>query len=184
MSQIRDRGVERRSDALSGRRIALGASGGIACVELVKMIRELRRHGAEIFPYFTPAVEQFITPLSVEWAAGRPVVRTLEADVDHLEDYDLVILAPATLNTIAKCAAGICDNPVTLLVAGQLGRRGRVLMVPTMNLQLMRHPAYPEQVRKLESWGVQFFSSPEEEGRLKMPAPEKFGQTVIELFRK
>ena len=184
MSEIVDRGVNSISDRLQNRQIGLGASGGIGVVELVKIIRELRRHGASVFPRFTPSVGAFISPLAVEWAAGRPVITSLEADVDHLDPYDLVLLAPATLNTIAKCAMGICDNSVTLLTAAQIGRKAPVLIVPTMNVQLVHHPMYEEYKKRLESWGVSFFQPTPQEGRLKMPAPEKIAELIIRMLAK
>jgi phosphopantothenoylcysteine decarboxylase/phosphopantothenate--cysteine ligase len=180
--RISDTGVEAKSTQAKGRRIALGICGGIAAVESVKIIRELRRHGARVTPFFTPSVTAFIGELSVEWAAGEKVVLQTGADVDHLQDFDLVVVAPATLNTIAKSALAICDNAVSLLVAGQLGRRGKLLFVPTMNLDLQQHPAYPEYVKRLEGWGAKFFACAPQESRLKMPAPEEIAERVLELL--
>lgn len=170
--RLNDRGVERKSDRLKGKRVALAACGGIGAVELVRVTRELRRHGAEVTIFITPSVTAFISELSLEWAAGSKVVREAGAGVDHLEPFDLVVVAPATLNTISKCALGITDNVVTLLIAGQLGRNAPLLFVPTMNVQLRNHPAFAEHVTRLQLWGAQFFPSEVEENRLKMPSPE------------
>ena len=182
--QILDRGVELKSQRLSKKQIALAACGGIAATELVKIIRELRRHGAEVTPFLTPSVEDFISAMSIEWAANRPVIVEPTVEVDHLDPFDAVVVAPATLNTIAKAAVGISDNSVTLLIASQLGRRGPLLFVPTMNLALREHPAYDEHVKRLEKWGATFFASEAEEDRLKMPPPEKFVDAVVALVKK
>jgi phosphopantothenoylcysteine decarboxylase/phosphopantothenate--cysteine ligase len=182
-SAVADRGVVAKSRNLDGRHLAVGVSGGIGAVEVIKIIRELRRHGARVTPYLTPSVRDFVTPLSLEWAAGEKAIEILGPEVDHLESHDLVIVAPLTLNTLAKCALGLADNPVTLLVASQLGRRGPCLLVPTMNVQLRNHPLYPEYSRRLEGWGAKLFESPVEEDRLKMPAPDKLVQAIIEVLK-
>jgi phosphopantothenoylcysteine decarboxylase/phosphopantothenate--cysteine ligase len=171
-SRVADRGVTEKSHDWEGKPIALGICGGIGAVEVVKIIREIRRHGARVTAFLTPAVETFVSALSLEWASGESVVKELRADVNHLEAYSLVVVVPATLNTIAKCAAGLCDNPVTLLIAGQFGVRRPILFVPAMNEQLTRHPLYAENVNKLKSWGAKFHEPEIEEGRMKVPSPE------------
>lgn len=171
MPRIEDRGVRRVSDALEGRRIAFGVSGGIGSVEAVKIIREIRRRGGEVTAFMTPEAQKFITPLSIEWAANRPVIIEEGPKVEHLDTFDMVVIAPATLNTLAKAAVGIADNSVLLAVASQLGRRGKVLFVPTMNQNLFEHPVYKENAEKLKGWGCRFFNSSLEEDRLKMPEP-------------
>jgi phosphopantothenoylcysteine decarboxylase / phosphopantothenate---cysteine ligase len=180
---IKDTGVERKSHALDGKRIAFGVCGGIGAVETVKLMRELRRHGAELTTFLTPSATRFITELSLAWASQGPVIREAGADVDHLDNYDLAVIAPLTLNTLSKFALGITDSAVALMVAGQLGRRGKVAVVPAMNAQLQSHPLYGTYRALLEKWGVVFFASPEEEGRLKMPDPEKFSQWLIEVSK-
>jgi len=177
-----DKNVELKSNRLVGKSIGAGVCGGIGSVEVVKIIRDLRRHGADITAFFTPSVEQFITPLPVEWASGHAVVKTMGAQVDHFENFDLVLIAPATLNTISKAAQGLCDNAVTMLVASQLGRQRPLLLVPTMNVILSRHPAYLEHQARLQGWGAEFLLSPLEEGRLKMPAAEIVTEAVLKCL--
>jgi len=179
---IADRGVKSKSDRLRGKHIGLGVCGGIASVEVVKITRELRRHGADVKAFFTPSTSQFIGEISVEWATGHPVTTAVGAHVEHLDSFDLVLIAPATLNTITKCALGICDNAVTLLVAGQLGRKAPLIFVPTMNVSLSHHPAYATSVATLKSWGGRFLEQPVEEGRLKMPSPEETAALVLEML--
>lgn len=167
-----DRGVEKKGTDLDGMHLALGVCGGIGATEVVKITREFRRFGATVTVFTTPSALQFITETSLEWGSNQKIIKEATAGVEHLDPFDGVIVAPATWNCMAKCAAGISDNAVTLLVSGQLGRKKPVIFVPTMNIQLKNHPLYGQVVRTLLSWGVQFFESPEEEDRLKMPAPE------------
>lgn len=181
MDQKKDLGVDPKSDKLAKHKIALAICGGIGAVETVRIAREIRRHGAQVTAFLTPSVEQFITPLSVEWACNAPVVRTLGADVSHLESFDFVVVVPATLNTISKSALGICDNSVTLLVASQLGRRGPLLFVPAMNSVLWSHPLYADYRKRLESWGAHFLENPTEENRVKVPDPEVLVSRLLQL---
>ncbi len=175
---MRDTGVEIKSDRLRGKRVGFGVCGGIGSVESVRLIRELRRHGADITAFLTPSALRFITELPLAWATQNPVQSEAGSEVQHLDDFDLVIVAPLTLNTLTKMALGLTDNAVALLAAGQLGRRGTLLLVPAMNGQLVRHPLYADYVARLEQWGAKFYRDEEKEGRLKMPTPEEFGEWV------
>lgn len=179
---ISDRNIARKSDLLNNKNIAIGICGGVGAVEMVKIIRDLRRHGATITSFVTPSVQTFITNLSLEWASGSQVVCSGTADVRHLEHFDAVVVAPATLNTLGKCSSAICDNAVTLLVAGQLGRKSPLLFIPAMNGQLFYHPLYKEIKGRLLSWGASFLELPLEEDRLKMPPVDVVSEAVIDLF--
>ncbi|MBI4402668.1 MAG: hypothetical protein HY537_00825 [Deltaproteobacteria bacterium] len=182
-AQVSDRGVKAKSKQLAKRRIALAVCGGIGAVDSIKIIRELRRHGAEVTPFLTPSATDFITPLSLEWASHQKGIDRLGAGAEHLEPFDLVVIAPATLNTIAKCALGIADNAVTTLVAAQLGRHLPILVVPTMNVQLQNHPAYKDHRERLMNWGTQFLESPPEEDRIKMPELAELLGAVVQCLK-
>ena len=180
----KDTGVIRRSSRLEGARVGFGVCGGIGSVEVVKIMRELRRHGAEVTPFLTPSVARFITPLSLAWAAGKDAVTEASWEVDHLQGFDVVVTAPATLNTLAKVASGIADNAVTLLLAAQIGNKKPVVLFSAMNLVLKNHPAYTKHKEVLETWGVHVVEPPVEEGRLKMPSPDFVFEWVEKLCRQ
>ncbi len=182
MFVISDKQVESKSTVLAGKCIAFGVCGGIGAVETVKLIRELRRHGAKITTFLTPSATRFITELSLSWATQGRVISEAGADVDHLDPFDLVIVAPVTLNSLAKFALGLTDNAVALLVAGQLGGGRPVGLVPAMNAVLLNHPQYAQYQTTLKTFGAHFFPSGMEEGRLKMPPPEAFANWVMELM--
>ncbi len=183
MTTIKDRAVASKSTRLAGKRLAFGVTGGIGAVEVVKIIRELRRHGAEVFPFLTPSVEKFVTSLSLEWAAGRKPIRDADAPVEYLEDFDAMVVAPATLNTIVKSALGITDNVVALTLAGCFGSKKPVLLYPTMNEKLFNHPRYEPSIKVLREWGAKVSELPEEEGRRKMPSPEQVAEEVMGFFK-
>lgn len=179
---VKDTGVSPKSDRLEGKRIAVAVCGGIAAVEVVKIIRELRRHGAKITPFMTPSSSRFIGPDALSWAAETGVIAESSAQVEYLKEYDLVLVCPATLNTIAKAALALTDNVVSLLIASQIGAKRKVLMVPAMNLAMLEHPAYGEYRARLEAWGVNFLQLPCEEGRLKIPSFEAVANRVLEIL--
>lgn len=180
--RVADRGVKAKGTSLTGQRIALGVSGGIASVEVVKIIRELRRYGATVKVFISSEAKRFITELPLEWASGETVVAEASAEVEYLEKFDAVLIAPATLNTIAKAATGICDTAITLLLASQWNE-APIFFVPTMNGQMLRHPLFPEYQRRLEEFGARFFPLQEEENRLKLPQPERLAEWLISELR-
>ncbi len=168
-ASIRDTGVVTKSSSLKGKRLAIALTGGIACTEAVKIIREFRRHGATLTPFMTSDSLRFITALSIEWAAAEKAVIEVGPGVDTLDQFDAVIVAPATLNSIVKASLGIADSAVNLLIAGQIGKKAPLFFVPTMNEDLMNHPQYSVAKEVLIKWGAQFFEQALEENRLKMP---------------
>ena len=181
-----DRMVVAKSDKLVGKRVAVAICGGIAAVEIVKIIREIRRHGAEVTAFMSPSSRLFITPLSVEWASGRPVVLEAGPEVEYLDGFDLVLVAPATLNCLAKTALAITDSAVMLLIATQIGRmanHGALVFVPTMNIEMTHHPLYSDYLERLEKWGAKVFESPMEEERLKMPTPENLAEFLLKVMK-
>jgi phosphopantothenoylcysteine decarboxylase/phosphopantothenate--cysteine ligase len=103
---------------------------------------------------------------------------------EHLMDVDLIVAAPLTLNTLSKIALGLCDNAVSLLLASHIGRKGRVLYIPAMSMDLRIHPLYDRYRSTLMEWGGVFLESAPEEGRLKIPPPEAVAARVIEIVSR
>lgn len=159
--------VSRRSDKLIGKRIALCLTGSVACIEAPKLARELRRHGADVTCYMTKAaVDYGVSPYLMEWATGKHVILKLTGMTEHLENYDLAIVYPATLNIIGKIAHGIADNPVTTLCASI--DPIKLLIVPAMNLKLYNNEFLRENIEKLKKLGVTFVMPRISEGAAKI----------------
>lgn len=176
-----DVGVKSKSGRLKDKRIAVAVCGGIGAVEVVKIIRELRRHGADVTAFMTPSAARFVGEEALSWAANRPVVREASYEVEYLENFDLLVVAPTTLNTLSRAALGLSDNVVTLLIASHLGAKRPAVFVPAMNAAMKNHPLYAEYRKRLASWGVKFLESEEEEDRMKMPTPDAVAEMVLEL---
>ena len=146
---------------LAGKHILLIIGGGIAAFKSLDLIRRLREHGAEVTPVLTKAGAEFVTPLSVSGLAARKVYQDLfdltdEAEMGHIElsrAADLVVVAPATADLLAKMASGHAnDLASTLLMATDKP----VLVAPSMNVRMWEHAATQRNVATLKSDGILF----------------------------
>ena len=144
---------------LADKKILLIISGGIAAYKVLDLIRRLRDRGAAVVPVLTRAAEEFVTPLSVSALAGSKCYRDLfdltdEAEMGHIQlsrAADLVVVAPATADLIAKMATGLAgDLASTLLLATDKP----VLIAPAMNVRMWQHPATQRNVAQLRADGV------------------------------
>lgn len=144
---------------LHGKKIVLGVSGGIAAYKAPEIVRRLRDRGAEVRVVMTVAAKAFITPLSLQAVSGYPVSDSLldpaaEAAMGHIELgkwADLVILAPATADLIARLACGMANDLVTTVC---LATAAPVAVVPAMNQQMFRAAVMQENLTKLASRGM------------------------------
>ena len=144
---------------LAGKRILVIIGGGIAAYKALDLIRRLRERGARVVPVLTEAGAQFVTPLSVAALAGEAVHRdlfdlTTEAEMGHIQlsrSADLIVVAPATADLMAKMAQGLAgDLASTLLLATDQ----RVLLAPAMNLRMWDHPATRRNLARLREDGI------------------------------
>ena len=99
----------------------------------------------------TPESQRIITPLSMEFATGSPVVTGLTGEVEHLAEFDLVLVAPATASTLSKIAHGISDNPVTALL---LSTRARIVLAPAMHGAMEENPILKANLKTLQDLGM------------------------------
>ncbi|HVV94752.1 MAG TPA: bifunctional phosphopantothenoylcysteine decarboxylase/phosphopantothenate--cysteine ligase CoaBC [Hyphomicrobiales bacterium] len=147
--------------SLSGRRILLVIGGGIAAYKVLELIRRLRDRGAMVRPVMTAAAQQFVTPLAVAALAGGKAHAELfsltdEAEMGHIElsrAADLVVVAPATADLLAKMAAGLADDLASTLL---LATDKRVLVAPAMNVRMWLHAATQRNVAQLRADGIAF----------------------------
>jgi phosphopantothenoylcysteine decarboxylase/phosphopantothenate--cysteine ligase len=146
---------------LAERRVLLIIGGGIAAYKALDLIRRLKERGASVTPVLTRAAEEFVTPLSAAALAGAKCYRHLfdltdEAEMGHIElsrSADLIVVAPATADLMAKMAGGHADDLASTLL---LATDTRVLVAPAMNLRMWLHPANQRNIAALKSDGVLF----------------------------
>ncbi|MCH1588204.1 MAG: bifunctional phosphopantothenoylcysteine decarboxylase/phosphopantothenate--cysteine ligase CoaBC [Flavobacteriales bacterium] len=165
----RDTDVIRTGDALEGRHVLLGITGGIAAVESIKLARELRRHGAKLTVVMTPSAQRIITPLAVRWASQADVITDWDGDLTVLSSVDAVLVAPATRDVMASHVHGLQHGPLMMALSVARTRSATVLMVPSMHQDLASDPVTDEVVEQLQQQGVHVLWGPEEEGKRKTP---------------
>lgn len=179
----------------SGRRVLLVIGGGIAAYKALELIRLLRQGGIAVSPVLTRAGAEFVTPLSVQTLAESPVHSALfslseAARIDHIRlsrEADLVVIAPATADLLAKMAAGLADDLASTLL---LATDKRVLAAPAMNVRMWRHPATEANVALLRRRGVMFVGPEEGEmacgeyGPGRMAEPETIAARIFALLEE
>ncbi|MCQ8902651.1 MAG: bifunctional phosphopantothenoylcysteine decarboxylase/phosphopantothenate--cysteine ligase CoaBC [Methanothrix sp.] len=162
------------SDTLAGRTVALGVTGSIAAVRVVDLVRDLIRRGADVHCVMSEAAQRILHPHALEYASNNPVITEITGRVEHVElcgvegRADMLLIAPATANTIGKIACGIDDTPVTTFATTAIGSGKPVVVVPAMHEAMYRHPAVVENLKRLISMGVVCIDPRIEESKAKI----------------
>jgi len=175
-----------KSSLLKERKIALCITGSVAAYKCPEIARELMRQGAEVCAVMSPMAKEIIHPYLMEWATGNPVVTELTGKIEHVwlagegvDKVDLILVAPATANTISKIACGIDDTPVTTVVSTALGSGIPVMIVPAMHESLYRHPVVAKNIKRLQSLGIDFLGPRVEEGKAKIAGTKEIVEAVL-----
>ncbi|MFB6281782.1 MAG: bifunctional phosphopantothenoylcysteine decarboxylase/phosphopantothenate--cysteine ligase CoaBC [Haloferacaceae archaeon] len=169
---------------LDGVNVALGVTGSIAAVKTVELAHELRREGAAVRGVLTDGARGIVHPWAVEYATGRPAVTEITGAVEHVDLCgtegwaDVLLIAPATANTVGKVAAAIDDTPVTTCATTALGAGLPVVVAPAMHEPMYDHPGVLDAIERLEGWGVRFVEPRVEEGKAKVAAPSAVATAV------
>ncbi len=145
---------------LGGKKIILGISGGIAAYKTPILVRELIKQEASVRVVMTPASKKFVTPLTLSTVSKNPVLSSFESYSldnpiwnDHVEIgtwADLLLIAPATSNTISSMVNGRCNN---LLLAVYLSAKCKTFIAPSMDLDMYDHPSNQKNLKKLKTYG-------------------------------
>lgn len=179
---------------LKGKNILLGITGGIASYKIATLTRLLKKSGANIKVVMTPAAKEFITPLTLSTLSENPVYSEFASRQtgewnSHVELglwADIFVIAPATANTIAKMANGICDN---LLLATYLSAKCPVFIAPAMDLDMFKHPTTAKNINTLKTFGYNIIDAVEGElasgllGKGRMEEPEKIAEIIHVFFK-
>ena len=174
---------------LKGKRIVLCITGSVAAVQSPEIARALMRHGAEIFAVMSPMSQKIIHPYLMEWATGNIVTTELTGKIEHVAlvgehslKADLVLVAPATANTISKIACGIDDTTVTSVASTALGSKCPIIIVPAMHESMYNHPMLAENMTELKGLGVQFIGPRIEETKAKIAETKEIVDAIICRF--
>tara|TARA_Y100000746_G_scaffold220718_1_gene219490 strand:- start:57 stop:1250 length:1194 start_codon:yes stop_codon:yes gene_type:complete len=181
---------------LSGKKVLLGISGGIAAYKTPNLVRAFVKKGAEVKVVMTDSAKDFVTSLSLSTVSKNPVFSTFKSDEEdgvwnnHVELglwADFMIICPATANTLFKMANGNCDN---LLTAVYLSCKSKIFFAPAMDLDMYKHKSTKKSIEKLQSYGNilippaigELASGLSGEGRL--PEPDEITDFIINYYSK
>jgi phosphopantothenoylcysteine decarboxylase/phosphopantothenate--cysteine ligase len=175
------------SSHLAGRRIVLGVTGSIGAVKCVELARELIRHGADVVPVMTAGATRILHPDALEFATGHKPITQLTGAVEHIAllgdvpgKADLLLVAPATANTVAKMALGIDDTPVTTCATVAVGTGTPIVVAPAMHEAMLEHPIVAEHAKTLvERLGVTWVEPARAEKKAKLADVEAIVEAVI-----
>ena len=171
---------------LSGKRIVLCVAGSVAAYKAIELARLLMRHGADVKCVTSNAVTKLIQPEYFKWATGNEVITKLTGELEHirLTDYnqsDLVIVYPATANTLGKLANGIDDTPVSTVLTVGFGSKIPILMCLAMHASMYENSAVKKNIRFLKN-KIEFLSPKMIESKAKSPEPEDVLENVLKKF--
>lgn len=180
---------------LKGKKIVLGITGSIAAYKSCLLIRMLIKQGAEVQVVITPAGKEFITPITLSALTSKPVVSEFFSQRDGTWHShvtlglwaDLMVIAPASANTIAKMAHGVADN---MLLTTYLSMKAPVMVAPAMDLDMYAHPATQANLQTLRSYGniiiepTTGFLASHLEGKGRMEEPENIVKCIEDFFRR
>ena len=180
---------------LSGKKILLGITGGIAAYKTPLLVRALIQQAAEVKVVMTPSSKDFVSPLTLSTLSKNPVLSTFTAEDkdnpvwnDHVELgqwADLLLVAPATANTLSSMVHGRCNN---LLLAVYLSAKCPVVIAPAMDLDMYAHPSTQENINTLKSYGNRVLDVGEGflasglEGKGRMLEPEEIVSEIVSFF--
>lgn len=180
---------------LSGKKIVVGVTGGIAAYKAVDVVSRLRKAGAEVHVIMTREAAQFVTELTFREISGQPVAldmwsKVTQFQVEHVALAtlaDLILVVPATANLLAKAAAGIADDMLTTTL---LATKAPICMAPSMNTVMYENPVTQKNIATLRSRGVQILEPDEghlacgTSGKGRLPEPAAIVSFVQNGFRR
>ena len=183
--------METRGTILRGKTIALCLTGSVAVISAPIIARELMRLGAEVIAVMSKAATELVNPPLMHWATGNPVITHLSGAVEHIYlagerpravgRADVVMVCPATANTISKIANGIDDTPVTTVVTTAFGSSIPIVIVPAMHASMYKHPILSENIKKLKKYGLDILDPRLSEGKAKIAKIDDIIDRVIDL---
>lgn len=173
------------SEKLRKKTVVLGITGSIAATECVKLARELIRHGANVVPVMSEWGQKIIHPISMEFATGHTPITEIDGSVQYVDlcgdngIADLMLIAPATANTISKIAHGITDSTVSIFGVTTMGSKTSLMIVPAMHISLYDQSIIDENMRKLSKLGVDIVKPRIMEHKAKMANIDQIVSSVI-----
>ena len=178
--------VESRGTELSGKKIVLCVAGSVAAYKSIELARLLMRHGAKVTCVMSSASTKMIQPDYMKWATGNDVITKLTGKLEHINiaDYkrsDLIIVYPATANTLGKLANGIDDTPISTVLTVGFGSKTPILMALAMHASMYENVAVKKNISFLKN-KIDFISPNMIEDKAKASEPEEVLDFVLKKF--
>ena len=173
---------------LLGKKIVLCVTGSVAAYRAVELARMVMRHGGAVQCVLTPSAAKLITPEYMTWATGRQAVMSLSGEMEHIgmadgDNTDIIVVYPATANTIGKMACGIDDTAVSTLLTTAMGSGIPILICPAMHDSLYINPAVRRNMEFLSQM-VRFAPPTVVEGKAKVAEPAEVLDGVIQTISR
>ncbi len=184
--------IESKGTILRGKTVCMCLTGSVAVISSPIVARELMRMGADVICVMSKAATELINPSLMEWATGNKVITKLTGAVEHVYlagdrprsvgKADLILICPATANTISKIANGIDDTPVTTIASTAFGSSIPIVIIPAMHESMYKHPILEQNERKLRDCGVEILGPRISEGKAKIARIDDIIDRVIDLL--
>ena len=183
--------IESKGTILRGKTICMCLTGSVAVINAPIIARELMRLGADVVSVMSKAATELIKPTLMHWATGNPVITHLTGSVEHVflagdrpnaaGKADLILVCPATANSISKVANGIDDTTVTTMVSTAFGSSIPIVVVPAMH-ESMYHPLIEKNISVLKKYGIDVLGPRISEGKAKIAKVDDIIDRVIDLL--
>jgi len=167
------------------RKIVLGVCGSVAAVETVKLVRELMRNNVSVECVMSKSAKKIINSNVLEWASEKPVITKITGMVEHVRlcgvngEASLLLICPATSNTISKIACGIDDTTVTTFAATALGAGKKIIIAPAMHYSMYHNPFIKENIERLKKHKIKFIEPKIEENKAKLATNKDIVEFVL-----
>lgn len=182
------------STILQKKTICLCLTGSVAVVNAPHVARNLMRHGAEVICVMSKEATDLIQPELLEWSTGNKVILDITGQIEHITIAgerehskglaDMVIVYPASANTIGKIVHGISDTPVTAISMVALGSKTPLVVVPAMHDSMFRNPIVQSNIKSLKSHEIHVLGPRLEENKAKVAEPDYVASFVLQFFKK
>ena len=175
--------VEAKGEYLKGKKIWLGITGSVSCVETVGITRELLRYGADVTIVANRAALELVGEKALEFACGKPIIKEITEQVEHViagHEADLLVIAPCCATSLGKIANGIGDNPPMLVALTCIGAKTPMIVAPAMDKNMAKSGIVQNNIKKVKKF-ANVIEPIMIEGKAKLPTKERL---VAEVCKK
>ena len=170
------------------KRVVVGVCGSVAAIKTPELVRELKKHDIEVYCVLSKSSRKIIHPNLLEWASKNDVITELTGKIEHVElcgadnGVDLLLICPATANTISKIASGIDDSTVTTFATTAIGSGIPIVIAPAMHISMYNNPFVVENIEKLKKNKIKFIEPKIEEQKAKLADVDEILGVVLRIL--